>query len=865
MVQVFSPIILQYFSTLGKSPAEEEKKEDNLQLVNQELEPHIYEVTCLAYRGLAVDNQDQTILVTGESGSGKTETVKLLLDHLATLESLHPSSERNLQFNSDLVNKVMKSSAVLEVFGNAATRRNGNSSRFGKLVQLQFNIDSHDHGVNPLSPSCSLAGSVCTTYLLEKSRVVSHSVGERSFHIFYQLLSAPQEFKEDLWPFFGSVQATDFSYLSQYGECDIDVSGDREKWSGTVDALREFDIKGTLLRTLMQAMAVVLQLGNLQFDEVHTEEGERKTVIASEQALDRLSKMLGIEKDDLELSITSHSVKTNLEEICAPLRPALAKEAVDALAKEIYSKSFAFIVRHVNQNMKTEDDQDICGTINLVDIYGFERLAVNRFEQLCINYANEQLQQKYVADNFRILKEEYDQEGIDIFDFSLVDNSEILNLIDGRSGVFVALQEECTRPMGNDNSFVEKVKTVNNLHPRLINEKLHSKTEFGIRHFAGPVTYDATKFVERNMDKIPHELLSCASKSTNSLVQTELKQSLKKLAAKPKPGDASNGTIAGLTTIENFSTELRDLLIAMEGTKTRYIRCIIPNEATTPGVTNHLMTLRQLEYAGLMTSVALTRESLPDSLSYKTLLARYECLLKKTDRQKIKEMPLADQIVYLLTNLFMPLLHGEEPASMPFACGKTKAYLRAGALEHLERIRYRFYFIKAVAVQQWFRGLQGKRRYSLILGALIKLQALVRRFLAQRRASRLKSAVVTLSNWFYRQKISHHARIGTLEHANLAASKIQSQWRSKSISSKFKRFRSAVISIQRNYQVQWQPAVVVNDLSLPTESFTEYECQPPAEHWSSEVVEIKQRIALRKVALPRYRKADHELLSDIDS
>ena len=749
----------------------------------QGLEPHIYEVSCMAFRGLALENRDQSIVVTGEAGSGKTETVKLLLQHFATLELQQP------QCNMNVVDKMLRSSSVLEAFGNAQTRRNNNSSRFGNFVQLQYTVDALSSGHDGLPP-CTLVGSVITNYLVEKTRVVSRAVGERSFHIFYQLLSAPEGFKRDLWPFFATCKPTDFSYLAQHGEIEIDDLDDAETWQSTVNALAAFHIQGDLLRALMRALAIILQLGNLRFDQGFSDDGERMTIVRTEKELDRLSEMMGIEKCKLEMSLTSRVIKTNFEELRSPHPPAYAKEATDALAKELYDLLFKYIVQQINLHTKPRDDDDVCGCISLVDIYGFERLAVNRFEQLCINYANEQLQQKYVADNFRLLKEEYDQEGIDIFDFSLVDNSDVLNLLDGRTGIFVALQEECTRAMGNDESFVAKVKKENSSNSRLISQQLHTKMEFGIRHFAGPVTYDATKFVERNIDKSCDELLACSSESSNSLIRNELQPFSTKTPKRHM----------NLTLIEKFTLELRDLMVAMEETQCSYIRCIIPNHTMSSGVTDHLMTLRQLEYAGMMTSVALTRESLPDRLSYKELLSRYGRLLKESDREQMKKLALQDQIVYLLTNLFRPILQNEDGdmASMPFACGTTKAYMRTGALDHLEALRYRFFWQRAVRIQRIVRRVQAEGRYRRIRTSFVNLQAISRAWLARRGRERLHAASKCISRWLRRRIAATVEARSQLRHS--AATIVQSKWRAVCCAEKYRSFLGALIILQKRYR-----------------------------------------------------------------
>lgn len=365
-------------------------------------DPHVYEVSALAYRGLARSGQDQTILVTGESGAGKTETIKIVMDHLATVQLTRPGGVNEDHHTSKaIVDRVINSSPVFEAFGNAKTIRNGNSSRFGKFIQLQFRVEPM--AVAQLGgrqvPYTDLVGSRVSTYLLEKNRVVFHAGGERSFHVFYQLLAAPPEFKEQLWPFFAQCGVNDFKYTAEEEPTN---GNDGDLWKETTKALGLFKFKNDSLLVLMQALGVVLQLGNLVFVEDNAVEHHHSSLISSKDELQRLSTMIGIPEDVLHETMTSRILKTpGSDSISVSLTPEAAKEACDALAKEIYSKIFDLIVGRINEfTMFPEADDErlsMLGHISLLDIFGFERFEVNRFEQLCINYTNEKLQYKFVV------------------------------------------------------------------------------------------------------------------------------------------------------------------------------------------------------------------------------------------------------------------------------------------------------------------------------------------------------------------------------------------------------------------------------------------------------------------------------------
>lgn len=432
-------------------------------------DPHVYESSSLAYRGLAVDKVNQKILVTGESGAGKTETVKIVMSHLATLEQTRPGGHphnfegNNTMGGADTVQRVLESSPVFEAFGNANTLRNDNSSRFGKFTQLHFNVGPNDVAKENgrLIPICGLAGSKVITYLLEKSRVVFHTEGERTYHIFYQFLSADDHFKSGIWSELTGTTVESFMYVGDHQV--IEGEPDEETWPITLKSLKLFQFEGEALTTSLRALCVVvMQIGNLFFEEDPTADiDEGRTVISSRIELAKLSDIMGVDADDIEKSMTSRILKTGYDTVHVQLRPAVAKESCDALAKEMYARIFDVVLRSINEYTRAEahcrEEGKTYGVISLLDIFGFERFKINRFEQLCINYANEQVYHKYVLDNFQQVKDEYESEGIEIFDFKMVDNSAVLNLLESRLGLIISLNEECARPKGNDESFVYKV------------------------------------------------------------------------------------------------------------------------------------------------------------------------------------------------------------------------------------------------------------------------------------------------------------------------------------------------------------------------------------------------------------------------
>lgn len=404
-------------------------------------EPHIYEVSASAYRGLALEGINQTVLVSGESGAGKTETVKLVLRHLSKIDMATLSADKALhdKVTEAKIKYVVDSSPVFEAFGNAKTCSNHNSSRFGKVTHMHFSPGSVG--------MFSLIGSSFDTCLLETSRVVYHSPSERSFHIFYQFLSASQEFKsEHLGDEWADACVTDFRYLVD-DEMDANLNTvDGTMWEKTLRALQLFKWEGDALRTLLGGLGVILRLGNLSFGELS--EGEAH--ITSSEELNDLSKIIGIPSGEIEKAMTRRSLRTRQEELCVPLSCETAKEGCDALAKKLYCRIFASIVRAINKQTASPSTCQENGTISLIDIFGFERFVVNRFEQLCINYTNEKLQYKYVQDNLQRHIAEYEREGLQLFDMDQFDNSNIVELLEGSKGLINALTEESVVPNGNN-------------------------------------------------------------------------------------------------------------------------------------------------------------------------------------------------------------------------------------------------------------------------------------------------------------------------------------------------------------------------------------------------------------------------------
>ncbi|KAI2489593.1 myosin-kinesin ATPase superfamily-like protein [Fragilaria crotonensis] len=699
--------------------------------------PHVYETSSLAYRGLAVDGQDQSILVSGESGAGKTETVKILMSHLASIQaaalSSHAFDSQDNQHSHHvppIVQRVLDSNPLLEAFGNAKTIRNDNSSRFGKYLQLQFDTEDPDHAAyaGKAIPSCMLAGSKCEVYLLEKSRVVGHEEDERSYHIFYQILAASEEEKAAIWTGLKETDNESFLYVGYTDTDTIEGKTDAARFALTKQALALIGIDNDRFVVLMRAICVVMQLGNQTF-ELDPHDDERSVISSAEELLE-LSNLMGVDPEIITRALTERTVRARNEVFTVPLKPDQAKDSADALAKEIYAKTFLWIVRNINDATAAEwnyegDKKANFGIIGLLDIFGFESFKVNRFEQLCINYANEKLQQKFTQDVFCSVQTEYEFEGIALGEIQYEDNADVLNLVEGRMGLIAVLNEECVRPKGSDSAFVSKVHAVNKDSDAFYVEKSFRAYEFGIKHYAGRVYYDATGFVSKNMDALPLDLLECAKKSSNEIIANELQNDAMMndhTRTKPKrvaPSQKTASTrLVHQTVWTKFRSQLTSLMLLLSETRTRYIRCIKPNTRKEPRSMMHLSTVEQLRCAGVVAAVTISRSAFPNRLQHEIVLERFKSLWAVGEHHGdgVSGEPASStksEIEILLSHALKSLQTIKDgDIVMPFVIGKTRTYFRAGALEHLEAERLKGLSNWATEIQRIARGFVAKSKFQ---------------------------------------------------------------------------------------------------------------------------------------------------------
>jgi myosin-5 len=679
----------------------------------EQMEPHVYEVSALAYKGLAYEGEDQSILVSGESGAGKTETVKICLNHIAGVQRGHvPDTYGGGDSLADpVVRRVVESNPLLEAFGNAKTQRNDNSSRFGKYLQLQFERNAAGASAGVKSSRCGLVGSKCEVYLLEKNRVVGHERSERNYHIFYQLLSSPDSTKAGFWKGLAGKTHESFAYVGFTDTHSIEGKADADHFQDTLSALELVGIRGSSLNDLMRSICVVLQLGNLGFsgDKDHS-------TITTKAELSALAELMGVTEKQLTLSLTERTFATRDETHKVPLSADGAKEACDSLAKEVYQKAFLWLVNEINAATSAQSPaRNALGIIGMLDIFGFEHFKVNRFEQLCINYANEKLQQKFTQDIFRNVQAEYEAEGLDLADIWYDDNTDVLDLIEGRTGLLALLNEECHRPQGNDSSFVHKALQQNKSSPSLVVHRT-DQLSFGIQHYAGIVMYDADMFVSKNLDTLPTDLQTCAESSSNPIIKQPRSEPVVRIrSSSPLRGMRSHksgqSNIVAPTVWTKYKTQLHSLMNDLKKTRSRYIRCIKPNAVKKPTMLEHGLVVDQLRSAGVIAGIMIARSVFPNRLDNAVVLARYSGMWdhRSYPSRKTRDMDPLQQRVEDCKALMEGALKAKETVVdgkvvKAFCVGRTRTYFRAGVLEWLESNRMRGLDAQAITIQKYARG-----------------------------------------------------------------------------------------------------------------------------------------------------------------
>ncbi|KAI3459593.1 hypothetical protein Pfo_016256 [Paulownia fortunei] len=652
-----------------------------------ELSPHPFAIADAAYRQyfaffrmqMINEGISQAILVSGESGAGKTESTKMLMQYLAYMGGRVAAEGRTVE------QQVLESNPVLEAFGNAKTVRNNNSSRFGKFVEIQFNNSGR------------ISGAAIRTYLLERSRVCQVSDPERNYHCFYMLCAAPVE---DITKYkLGNPRM--FHYLNQSNCYELDGVDDSKEYLSTRRAMDVVGISSDEQDAIFRVVAAILHLGNIEFTKVSESDASQPKDDQSRFHLKTAANLLMCNEKSLEDSLCKRVMVTRDETITRSLDPDAAAVSRDALAKIVYSRLFDWLVNKINHSIGQDPESKFL--IGVLDIYGFESFKTNSFEQFCINLTNEKLQQHFNQHVFKMEQEEYSKEEIDWSYIEFIDNQDILDLIEKKPGGIIALLDEaCMFPRSTYETFAEKLYQTFKDHKRFTKPKL-SRTDFTICHYAGDVTYQTELFLDKNKDYVVAEHQALLSASNCCFVSGLF----------PPLPEESSKTSKFSSIGSQFKQQLQALLETLSATEPHYIRCVKPNNLLKPAIFENSNVLHQLRCGGVMEAIRISCAGYPSRKTFDEFISRFKILEPSVLNGSYDEIAACRRLF-------------EKVDLKGYQIGKTKVFLRAGQMAELDSYRSQVLGRSACIIQRKVRSYLARNNFISLCISALQIQALCR-------------------------------------------------------------------------------------------------------------------------------------------
>ncbi|KAJ3196251.1 Myosin type-2 heavy chain 1 [Irineochytrium annulatum] len=722
-----------------------------------ELEPHLFAVAEEAYRSVIRDKKNQSIIVSGESGAGKTQSAKYIMRYFAIVDDLEkkdsaprgaPASSSS---KSEIEEAVLSTNPIMESFGNSKTTRNDNSSRFGKYIEILFSKPSGPEN------TVRITGARIRTYLLERSRLIFQPSTERNYHIFYQLCAAvPAAERKEM----GLGRWNDYYYLNQGGTGTIAGVDDAAEFAITQQALSTIGISVSTQWDIFKICAALLHIGNIKI----TASRDEAQIADDDPALIQASTLLGVSKTEFKKWIVKKQIITRSEKIVSNLNQYQATVGRDSIAKFIYSMLFDWLVKIVNKNLSRDEMGPDQAFIGVLDIYGFEHFKKNSFEQFCINYANEKLQQEFNQHVFKLEQEEYVSEKINWSFIDFNDNQPCIDMIENKLGILDLLDEESRLPSGSDGSLITK------LYQRFAvpTQQFFEKPKFGqkaftIKHYACDVTYEIDGFIEKNKDTVADEQLALL----NASELTQLRE-IVAIEEPAEPQEAKPGRAVGTkkpTLGSIFKASLVKLMATLRTTQVHYIRCIKPNQTKTAFAFEPQMVLGQLRACGVLETIRISCAGYPSRWTFQEFADRYYLLIpsKKwvTDSKALTNAIVAAAI----------------SNADKYQMGLSKIFFRAGQLAFLEKLRSEKLRDCVVMIQKnirriiygkWFRRMRGsaikiqtayrgysarkKFREERERRAAVKIQKVVRRWLAQKRYRKIRRSIIKIQSTYKMHK-----------------------------------------------------------------------------------------------------------------
>uniref|UniRef100_A0A8C9TW60 Myosin-9 n=1 Tax=Scleropages formosus TaxID=113540 RepID=A0A8C9TW60_SCLFO len=655
-----------------------------------EMPPHIYAITDTAYRSMMQDREDQSILCTGESGAGKTENTKKVIQYLAHVASSHKTKKDQ----GELEKQLLQANPILEAFGNAKTVKNDNSSRFGKFIRINFDVNGYIVGAN------------IETYLLEKSRAIRQAKEERTFHMFYYMLSgAGDKLRSELC----LEGFSNYRFLSN-GHVTIPGQQDKDLYVETMEAMRIMSIPEDEQMGMLKVVSSVLQLGNMSFKkERHSDQAS----LPDNTAAQKVCHLLGMNVTDFTRSILSPRIKVGRDYVQKAQTQEQAEFAVEALAKATYERLFRWLVMRINKALDKTKRQG-ASFIGILDIAGFEIFELNSFEQLCINYTNEKLQQLFNHTMFILEQEEYQREGIEwsFIDFGL-DLQPCIDLIEKPAsppGILALLDEECWFPKATDKSFVEKVVQELGTHPKFHKpKKLKDEADFCIIHYAGKVDYKADEWLMKNMDPLNDNVATLLNQSSDKFV-SELWKDVDRIVGLDKVAGMSESIPGAFKTRKGmfrtvgqlYKEQLSKLMATLRNTNPNFVRCIIPNHEKKAGKLDPHLVLDQLRCNGVLEGIRICRQGFPNRIVFQEFRQRYEILTPNAIPKGFMDGKQACVLMIKALELDPNL----------YRIGQSKVFFRAGVLAHLEEERDMKITDVIISFQAWCRGYLARKAFA---------------------------------------------------------------------------------------------------------------------------------------------------------
>uniref|UniRef100_A0A3P8WXF1 Myosin-7 n=1 Tax=Cynoglossus semilaevis TaxID=244447 RepID=A0A3P8WXF1_CYNSE len=672
-----------------------------------EAPPHIFSISDNAYQYMLSDRENQSILITGESGAGKTVNTKRVIQYFASIAAGGIKKDPNAKdkVEGTLEDQIIQANPALEAFGNAKTIRNDNSSRFGKFIRIHFDTRG------------KLASADIETYLLEKSRVTFQLKAERDYHIFYQILSNKKP--EILEMLLITNNPYDYAFISQ-GETQVASIDDADELMATDSA---FDVLGFTQEeknSVYKLTGAIMHHGNMKFKQRPRE--EQAEADGTEDA-DKIAYLMGLNSADLIKGLCHPRVKVGNEWVTKGQNVAQVNYAVGALSKAVYEKMFLWMVMRINQSLETRQPRQYF--IGVLDIAGFEIFEFNTFEQLCINFTNEKLQQFFNHHMFVLEQEEYKKEGIEwtFIDFGM-DLQACIDLIEKPMGIMSILEEECMFPKASDTTFKAKLydnhlgKSANFQKPRIVKGK--PEAHFALMHYAGTVDYNINNWLVKNKDPLNETVVALYQKSTLKLLAALFANYAgADLGKKEKKKKGSSFQTVSALHREN----LNKLMTNLRSTHPHFVRCIIPNETKTPGAMENPLVMHQLRCNGVLEGIRICRKGFPNRILYGDFKQRYRILNPAAipDGQFIDSRKGAEKLLGSLD-----IDHNQ------YKFGHTKVFFKAGLLGLLEEMRDERLSKIITAIQARSRGLLSRLEYQKMVerrDALLVIQWNIRAFM----------------------------------------------------------------------------------------------------------------------------------------